>query len=36
MAPDGRVLEMRMLAPAHFMVDRYRAFDEPAAVEPPT
>jgi hypothetical protein len=35
-APDARVLEMRMLAPAHFMVDRYRAFDEPAAVKPPT
>jgi hypothetical protein len=35
-ARDGRVLEMRMLAPAHFMVDRYRAFDAPASVEPPT
>jgi hypothetical protein len=35
-APNSRVLEMRMLAPAHFMVDRYRAFDEPAMVEPPT
>jgi hypothetical protein len=34
-APDDRVLEAHMLAPAHFMVDRFSGFDRPLAIEPP-
>jgi hypothetical protein len=33
---DGRPTEMRMTAAAHFMVDRYVAFDGPAVVSPPS
>jgi hypothetical protein len=33
--PDGLVVESRMLAPAHFMVDRYSGFDAPVTIEPP-
>jgi hypothetical protein len=35
LARDGRVLQTRMLAPAHFMVDRYSGFGAPVAIDPP-
>jgi len=35
-APNGRVLEARMLAPAHFMTQRFRGFDEPVRLEAPS
>ena len=34
--PDGRVLEARMLAPAHFMTQRFDSFDKPVEIEPPS
>ena len=34
-AADNRVLKADMLAPAHFMVDRFSSFDEPVTIEPP-
>lgn len=34
-ARGGRVLRTRMLAPGHFMIETYRAFNEPLAIEPP-
>jgi len=35
-APNGRVLEARMLAPAHFMTQRFSGFDEPLTLEAPS
>ena len=35
-AADGRVLREAMLAPNHFMADRFSAFDEPLVIEPPS
>ena len=35
-AADGRVLREEMLAPNHFMADRFSGFDEPLAIEPPS
>ena len=35
-ARDGRVVRMEMLAPAHFMVDRYVGVDRPLRIEPPS
>lgn len=32
---EGRVLRTEMIAPGHFMVDRYSRFDEPVRIEPP-
>ena len=32
---SGRVLRMRMIAPGHFMTQRYAGFDAPARVRPP-
>jgi hypothetical protein len=32
---DNRVLRADMLAPAHFMVDRFSGFDEPVVIRPP-
>ena len=34
-ARDGTVVESRMLAPAHFMVDRLDRFDAPIEIRPP-
>jgi hypothetical protein len=34
-ASDGLVLESRMAAPAHFMVDRYHSFNRSLTIEPP-
>jgi hypothetical protein len=35
-APDGRVLRERMLAPSHFMVDVFSRFNEPVSIEAPS
>jgi len=32
---DGRVLKAEMLAPSHFMLDRYSGFDEFTPIQPP-
>jgi len=32
---SGRVLRMRMIAPAHFMTQRYSAFNAPTRIRPP-
>lgn len=34
-AADARVLRAEMLAPGHFMIDRYSGFNEPVTIEPP-
>jgi hypothetical protein len=34
-APDHRILRAAMVAPAHFMVDRFSAFDVPRRITPP-
>ena len=33
--PSGRVVQAEMVAPSHFMVHRYRAFNGPVSIKPP-
>ena len=32
----ARPVELHMVAPAHFMVDRYSSFDRPVEISPPS